>query len=256
MAGFSKGRRVRNLYEGTTSQPFTLSRSKIDLFVQCARCFWLDVKKGVSRPPSIPLTLNNAVDGLLKKEFDMYRSLAKPHPIMKEYGVDAIPLSHEKMDEWRDALRRGISYHHIPTNLILRGGVDDVWVDSQGNYIIVDYKATAKSEEITLDDEWKIQYKRQMEIYQWLFKKAGYPVSSKGYFLYVNGKLDHELFDAKLEFDITLLPYEGNDSWIEPTLKKLKETLDSPSMPASSSSCDFCMYARMRAEEAGFIDRT
>jgi len=38
-----------------------LSRSKIDLFVECPRCFWLDVGQGVRRPSGPPFTLNNAV---------------------------------------------------------------------------------------------------------------------------------------------------------------------------------------------------
>lgn len=28
------------------------------------------------------------------------------HPLMTQYGVDAVPFQHEKMDEWRDSFRR------------------------------------------------------------------------------------------------------------------------------------------------------
>ncbi len=47
---------------------FKLSRSKIDLFLECPRCFYLGNRLGVSRPPGFPFTLNSAVDALLKKE--------------------------------------------------------------------------------------------------------------------------------------------------------------------------------------------
>jgi hypothetical protein len=47
-----------------------LSRSKIDLFLECPRCFYLDNKLGLKRPPGYPFALNSAVDLLLKKEFD------------------------------------------------------------------------------------------------------------------------------------------------------------------------------------------
>ena len=40
---------------------------------------------------------------------------------MKEHGIDAIPFKHEKMDEWRDALRRGATYHFPNTNLLITG---------------------------------------------------------------------------------------------------------------------------------------
>ena len=44
-----------------------LSRSKIDLYLECPRCFWLDLKKGIKRPQPAPYTINSAIDLLLKK---------------------------------------------------------------------------------------------------------------------------------------------------------------------------------------------
>ena len=63
-----------------------------------------------------------------------------------------------------------------------------------------------------------------MEVYQWLFRKNGFDVSDTGYFVYVNGKLDAEVFDSKLEFDVKLIPYKGDTSWIEPKLKEIKKS--------------------------------
>jgi hypothetical protein len=37
-------------------------------------------------------SLNSAVDELLKKEFDEYRKLKKPHPIMVENNLNFIPF--------------------------------------------------------------------------------------------------------------------------------------------------------------------
>ncbi len=45
----------------------------------------------------------------MKKEFDIHRADQTAHPLAKEYGIDAIPFQHEKIEEWRDALRRGVS---------------------------------------------------------------------------------------------------------------------------------------------------
>ena len=61
-------------------------------------------------------------------------------------------------------MRRGIQYLHSPTNLLITGGVDDVWVYPNGELIIVDYKATSKDGEVNLDSDWQIGYKRQMEV--------------------------------------------------------------------------------------------
>lgn len=235
-------RKTRYLFDPKSKEPHRLSRSKIDLFVQCPRCFYFDQRLGVSRPQSFPLTLNNAVDFLMKKEFDIHRVDQSQHPIMKEYGIDAVPLEHEKLEEWRDALKRGISFLHKETNLIFRGGVDDVWVKPNGELIIVDYKATSKDEVITLDDEWKQQYKRQMEIYQWLFRENGFKVSDTGYFVYVNGKTDRKAFDAKLEFDVTIIPHVGKTDWIEDVVTNLHKCLIADDIPPATAQCEYCGY--------------
>ena len=225
-----------------------LSRSKIDLFMECPRCFFVDNKLGVARPPGFPFSLNSAVDKLLKKEFDTHRARGTAHPLMKEYGIDAVPLQHQKIEEWRDSLRAGVSIRHSPTGFLVRGGVDDVWVYPSGELIVVDYKATSKDGEVSLDAEWQNGYKRQMEVYQWLFRQNGFKVSYTGYFVYVNGKTDREAFDAKLEFDVKVIPYTGDTKWIEPTLLEIKECLDSDELPAPAGLCDYCTYRKAAAE--------
>jgi RecB family exonuclease len=166
--------------------------------------------------------------------------------MMKEYGIDAIPYSHEKLDEWRENFK-GIRYLHEPTNLLITGAVDDIWVTPTGELIIVDYKATAKRIGPSTEEDLYDSYKRQMEIYQWLFRKNDFTVSPIGYFVYVNGKADAKAFDGKLEFDIVLIPYTGSDAWIEPTLEDLKKMLTSDAIPDIGKAffggpCDFCTY--------------
>lgn len=220
-----------------------LSRSKIDLFLECRRCFYLDNKLGVARPPGFPFNLNSAVDELLKKEFDVHRANGTQHPLAAAYGVDAVPFDDPRMDEWRDALKRGIQCVHKPTGLTVRGGVDDVWVDKEGRLIIVDYKATSKNGKIeSLDEEWHRGYKRQLEIYQWLFRQNGFEVSDTGYWVYANASKDRAAFDAKLEFEVTLVPYTGNTDWVEGALMELKACLDSDALPVAGSDCDYCRY--------------
>jgi PD-(D/E)XK nuclease superfamily protein len=167
---------------------------------------------------------------------------------MKEYNIDAVPYAHKELDAWRDSLRRGIQFLHEPTNLLLRGGVDDVWVNPTGELHIVDYKATSKATEVSLDAEWQDGYKRQMEIYQWLFRKNGFKVSPIGYFVYCNGDADKAAFDAKLEFDISVLPYVGDTDWIEHTIVNMHKCLMDSKIPAASVDCDYCAYYNMRAK--------
>ena len=247
MSVYYNPRRKGNLYDQKAKEPFRLSRSKIDLFLNCPRCFYLDRKLGVAQPPGFPFSLNSAVDKLLKKEFDILREKGEQHPLMKKFGIDAVPLKHEKLNEWRDPFK-GITYQDKNTNFIITGGIDDIWINKQGEFIIVDYKATSKEEEVSLDADWQIGYKRQMEIYQWLFRKNGFKVSKTGYFVYCNGKTDIEKFDAKLEFDIKIIPYIGDDSWIDEVVSNVHSCLVSGSIPQASPDCDYCAYRKSAAE--------
>ncbi len=242
MSRFYNPQRKRNLFDPLSKLPYKLSRTRLELFLKCQRCFYLDRRLGVSQPSGPPFSLNVAVDKLLKKEFDVHRANGTSHPLMKTYGLDLVPFQHEKMDIWRDSLGGGIQYLHPKTSLLITGGIDDLWVDTKGKLSIVDYKATAKTEEVSLDADWQISYKRQMEIYQWLFRMNDFKVSSTGYFVYCNGKTDKEAFDGKLEFDIKIIPYEGNDSWVEQTIIDAHKCLLSKILPTSSPDCDFCSY--------------
>jgi hypothetical protein len=243
------GIRTRNIYDPKSKEPFKLSRSKIELFIDCPRCFYLDRRLGVGQPPGFPFTLNSAVDALLKKEFDIHRANGTAHPLMKAYKIDAVPFSHEEIDKWRENFV-GVQYLHKPTNFIITGAVDDIWIDKNRHLIVVDYKATSTDKEITLDEPYRQSYKRQMEIYQWLLRRNGFLVSSRGYFVYVNGRKDLEAFDGKLEFDVKVLPYDGNDAWIEDKLIEAHKCLKSAKIPSASSDCEYCNY-RAAAKQVG-----
>lgn len=223
-----------------------LSRSKIDLFLECPRCFYIDNKLGVKRVPGFPFSINSAVDHLLKQEFDAHRVKNEQHPLQKEYGIDARPASHPELDEWRRNFG-GVAYLHEPTGLLVCGAIDDLWINSKDEYIIVDYKATAKEEAVkALDKEWQDGYKRQMEVYQWLVRANGLTVSDTGYFVYCTGKMDRKAFDKRIDFDVNLIPYEGDDGWVENTLYKIKDCLQSETIPQALAGCDHCAYWNAR----------
>lgn len=239
-------------YQPGQAAAFKLSRSKIELFMQCPRCFWLDVRLKIKRPSGPPFQINKAVDELLKKEFDSYRAKGQPHPLMSDNQIKAVPMQHDDLDKWRQNFV-GVSTLHEPTNLYIFGAVDDLWVDENGQVIVVDYKATAKAAEVSLDADWQISYKRQLEIYQWLLRQNGFDVSNTSYFVYTNGRLDLDGFFDKVEFRTKVIPYVGDDSWIEPTLNKMKKSMESNDMPAVGTAamggpCDYCTYAKTRTE--------
>lgn len=234
-----RSQRTRNLFTGIDIKPYRLSRSKIENYMRCKRCFYFDRKCGTEQPPMYPYTLNNAVDALLKNEFNQYRFLNQVHPYLVKHGIDAIPFSHEKLNDWR-MNQRGLQYYHEITNFMVMGAIDDVWINFEGELIVVDYKATSTQKEVSLDD--RDSYKRQMEIYQWLLRKNGFKVSNTAYFVYCNGDSAADEFDGMLKFKISLLPYHGDDTWIEQVLIDIKQCLIADIIPDASIDCNYCNY--------------
>lgn len=224
-------------------QKWRLSRSKIDFFFECPRCFYVDNKLGTKRPSFPSFNLNIAVDELFKKEFDIHRKAKSAHPIMEKYGIEAVPFEHKDMDKWRDPFV-GLEFIEPETGLTVSGGVDDIWVKPDGTLIIVDYKATSKEGTITSlsDSPWDQQYKRQLGVYKWLLEKNGFTVDPIGYLVYANASKDEPSFDNKLVFETTLVEVTAETDWILPTLRSIKANLESGEIPPSGQSCEFCPY--------------
>lgn len=227
-------------YGGTK---WRLSRSKIDLFLECPRCFYVDNKLGTKRPGFPSFNLNIAVDELFKKEFDVHRAAGTPHPIMTKYNVDAVPFQHKEMDRWRDAFT-GVACEHTPTGLTVSGAVDDIWQAPDGTLIIIDYKATSKADRIEVlgDSPWEAQYKRQLGVYRWLLEQNGFSVAELGYLVYANASKDEDAFDDRLIFETTLVECPTETEWIEPTLNDIATCLKSDAIPEIGERCEFCPY--------------
>lgn len=220
-----------------------LSRSKIDLFIECPRCFFLDNKLGTKRPSMPSFNLNIAVDALFKKEFDVHRAGGTVHPLCKKYGIEAVPFSHPDLEAWRDPFV-GITHQDSTTKLLVSGGIDDVWVKKDGTLIVVDYKATSKDGTIEGlgDSPWELQYTRQLGVYRWLLEHNGFSVDKTGYLVYANASKKEDAFDDVLTFETTLVPVPTEIEWIPNTLGAIKATLEGNRLPPVGDGCEYCPY--------------
>ena len=245
-------KRRSNLYAPDLKVPFNLSRSKIALFLECPQCFYLDRRFGIARPDMPGWSLNSAVDNLLKNEFDSLREKKEPHRLMLYHRIDAVPFSHPDFVIWRDDNNQkiGATVLHKKTNLNICGIIDDIWQNNIDKSLhIVDYKSTSTDYPISLDGKYKEGYKRQMEVYQWIFSTMGFNVSKVGYFLFANGKKNLPGFNGRLEFESSILAYEADTSWIEKTIESIKHCLDSEKIPESGRECQHCAYRRLINKE-------
>ena len=245
----AKGFRSRknSFYQKDSNKPFTISRSKFSNFIDCPRCFYLDRVKGLKEPSMPGWALNSAVDDLLKKEFDKHRKQKTPHPIMEQYDLNFIPYDHPEIDKWRQSLSSGISYLDKETNLIIKGGIDDVWYDlNKEELVVVDYKAqsnkTPVETEAYLEGKYHQGYKRQMDIYVHILRNMDFKVSDTTYFMVCNGEKTNDFFENRIDFKTVLVPYVSDPSWIPGKIKEMKQVLESEAIPDYNENCEACVY--------------
>ena len=241
--------RKSSFYDKKSNSPFKVSRSKFTNFLSCKRCFYLDRVVGLKEPSMPGWALNIAVDELLKKEFDQYRKDQKPHPMMIRYNLDFVPFQHKDLDVWRNSLKGGISFLDEKTNLIIHGGVDDIWFDlKEKKLVVVDYKAQSTNYPVTiksyLNSDWHLGYKLQMDIYVHILRKMNFNVSDMSYFYVCNGEKTNNKFENKINFTSTLIPYKVNTSWIEGKLLEMKKVLDLDVPPDVVPTCEKCAYLK------------
>ena len=96
-----------------------ISRSGVEKYLECQRCFVLQYKHKI-RPPSLPFTLNSAVDNLCKNEFDYYRKRKEPHPLFLEHNIDAIPFDHTDINNWEKKFRTSNNFTDFEKRLVER----------------------------------------------------------------------------------------------------------------------------------------
>lgn len=233
----------------TTAYTKSLSRSKVALFLECPRCFYLDRVCECSRPPGFPFTLNSAVDKLLKTEFDTHRKQQTVHPLIRHNQLNLIPAVHPDLETWR-ANFKGIKHNY--QGYTFSGAIDDLWIDEQGEYYVVDYKATAKPQAVTaINESYHIHYKRQIEFYQWLLRGNGLSINKTAFFVYATGDPGANGFQNQLLFRTNLITHEGDTSWIEPVLDDLILCLHSKEIPEASTDCAYCKYAQKQNDLLG-----
>ena len=236
--------------------PGTFSRRQLDLYLKCPRCFWLEKRHGVSQPSSYPLALNQAMDTLLKKEFDTYRQKGQLHPILQDHraaredgslGDESLgPVEArlfgdlDRLQEWRNN-RRGVRWADPLTGLTLYGAIDDLLEFPDGRISVLDYKSSGASAIHVYPS-----YRFQLEVYHFLLEQAGYPMTGWGYLAFFVA-VKNDGFGGRLPFQGTLVRVETDSAHVADVFREAAALAESSRMPPSGEECDLCRWF----EEAG-----
>lgn len=212
-----------------------ISRSGLRLFLECQRCFWLEIHHKIRRPPTYPYTLSGAVDYLVKKEFDIYREKEELPPILIEAGIKAKLFNGTELADWRSNFA-GLRYKDDKLDATLYGAVDDVLEFPDGSFSIVDYKSTG-AKEVTIYED----YQKQMDVYSFLLGENGYKTNNEAYFIFYMVRKDQP-FNHQLTFKSEIKKIEVDTSWVYGTFEEAVELARSDLMPPPGDTCNHCQF--------------
>ena len=146
----------------------SLSPSSISLFLDCPRCFWLQMNKKKRRPGGPFPSLPSGMDKILKVHFDKHREKDETPEELEGKFKGRLYNDLEKLRIWQNNFK-GLTYTDKKSGIILRGALDDLFVTADKTYAPLDFKTRG----YPLKTDTHEHYQHQMDIYSFLLGKNG-----------------------------------------------------------------------------------
>lgn len=217
------------------SGPFLLSPRSVGLFLECPRCFWLEMNYGKKRPEFMFPSLPNGIDRILKEHFDKHRQKGLLPPELRKAGFSGTLFKDQGLlDYWRD-WKRGLKADVPHLETTVRGAIDDLLVSEDGETLIpFDFKTRGSA---PISGSHKM-YDHQMSLYGFILEKMGYKVDKKAYLLFYHPHTVND--DGLVIFNADLVETKIDNKNTEGMIKSAIDTLKGP-MPSQGNGCGFCV---------------
>jgi len=221
-------------------KPLTLSNSRLGLYRECPRCFWLDLSAGIKRPDTIFPSLPGGLDLQFKRYFDQFRARGEVPPEVRGKLPGALLPDVKTIGRWRD-WKRGLRYAPPWAGVELMGALDECLVDKGNVHYPLDYKTRGYAPKADTHE----YYQDQLNFYTLLLEGNGYKTKRLAYLLYYHPIEVRE--HGLIQFTISVQEIPTDPEAAERLVKDAVAALSGPA-PASSSSCGFCRWNRVVGE--------
>jgi hypothetical protein len=157
-----------------------LSKSTLEEYVRCPRCWWLSKTQNLKVPDGIRAGVPMGIDRVLKGHYDAHRAAKTVPPEL----VGKIPgglypgdrMSLADMRNWRKGLAVAVGPYELST------AFDDLLYNPATKlYNMFDAKSKAK---LTNEEDTMRYYQTQADAYDLALNANGYPTDGWGYFAY------------------------------------------------------------------------
>jgi len=219
-----------------------LSPSKLGVFKNCPRCFWLQENRKVKQPRGIFPSLPGGIDRVLKDWFDQYRLGVSLPPEIAGQLDGSLYTDQAKLDKWRN-WRSGLSA--TVGGHVISGALDDLHMDVTGGlYSPLDYKSRGAPQK----GESARYYGHQMDLYALMIQANGMPITGKAYLVYywpleVRRKAppgNH----ANIVFGTEVVTLDADPNRATKMVMDAAACLQLSKPPQAMPDCDYCTYVR------------
>lgn len=224
-----------------TKKETRLSPSSLNLFLECPRCFWLQINESIHRPRGAYPSLPGGMDTIIKVYFDKYRVKGELPPEVKGRLEGRLLSDTNLLNKWRN-WRTGLKYKDEDLGVTLFGALDDCLVDSSSSekiyYMPLDYKTRGS---MPRDGDSEKYYGNQLDCYALLLEGNGYPIGEFGYLLYYYPKEVKE--EGNVVFNVEPIRLKVDPERARKTLRDAVKLLNGP-IPPHHSECEYCIWGR------------
>ncbi len=208
-----------------------LSPSSLNLFLECPRCFYLQIIKKERRPPIPFPSLPSGMDNILKVHFDNFMEKDQLPPELEELKGYKLFKDKELLKIWRSNFK-GIQYLDKKSNILLRGAVDNI-LTKKDKLIVLDYKTRG----YPVKEDTHEHYINQMDLYNFLLRKNKYKTENYTYLIFYYPNKVTET--GEVIFDTKLIKVKINPKRGEKVFKEAIKILQGKE-PKESKDCGFC----------------
>lgn len=213
-----------------------LSPSSLNLFLECPRCFWLQINENIHRPRGIFPSLPGGMDLVIKDYFDKYREKDELPPELRGKVDGKLLHDHALLNRWRN-WRTGLEYTDEVLGVTLFGALDDC-LQVGDKFVPLDYKTRGF---IPKEGDSEKYYGNQLDCYSLLLEQNGYPVGEFGYLIYYYPERVEE--NGTVIFNVKPVKLKIDPSRARKTLKDAIKLLNEP-IPSHHTECEYCIWGR------------
>lgn len=217
---------------------YYLSPSKLNIFRDCPRCFWLHINQGIKRPRGIFPSLPGGMDLVIKTYFDKYRLKKELPPEIKRSVEGELFSDLSVLKKWRSWKKTDLYYENEALNVTLSGALDDCLIQDNF-YIPLDYKTRGSK----LIEDPRKYYQTQLDCYCLILESSGYKTKNLSYLLYYWPEEVKE--NGLVQFSIKPIKIENSIESAKNIVEKAVSVLLSK-IPKASDKCEFCNLVTQR----------